>query len=151
MSIALIDTSVFCNIIPVPGFDQNHEEILGELDGFIQSDTTLLLPMAAVIETGNHIAHVPNGHARRKAAQKFCLEVGNAIDGEAPWTPTPFWDVDVLRKWLHEFPDQAMRKVGMGDLSIIKEWERQCALNQARRVFIWTLDGTDLGGYDRKP
>jgi hypothetical protein len=37
----------------------------------------------------------------------------------------------------------------MGDLSMIKEWERQCELHRARRVFIWSLDG-HLAGYDRK-
>lgn len=151
MSIALIDTSVLCNIIPVPGFDQDRDEILSEMERLIDQRTTLLLPMAAVIECGNHIAQLGSGGVRRTAAQRFCEQVGNAIDGKAPWTPTPFWDVDALRKWLHEFPDQAMREVGMGDLSIIKEWERQCALNRARRVFIWSLDGSDLGGYDRKP
>jgi len=44
-----------------------------------------------------------------------------------------------------------MNGAGMGDLSIIKEWERQCALNKARRVFIWSLDGNDLCAYDREP
>lgn len=151
MSIALIDTSVFCNLIKVPGRDQHCEEMLSELARLIELRTTLLLPMTAVIETGNHIAKVSDGSRRRTAAQRFCSEVGKAIDGTAPWTATPFWEVDALRNWLDEFPGQAMRGVGMGDLSIIKEWERQCDLHKARRVFIWSLDGTDLGGYDRKP
>ncbi|KAF0179385.1 MAG: hypothetical protein FD161_1484 [Limisphaerales bacterium] len=151
MSIALIDTSVFCNLLKVPGRDQHCEEMLSELTQLIEQRTTLLLPMTAVIETGNHIAKVSDGGRRRTAALRFCSEVGKAIDGTAPWTATPFWEVVALRNWLDEFPDQAMRGVGMGDLSIIKEWERQCDLHKARRVFIWSLDGTDLGGYDRKP
>lgn len=151
MSIALIDTSVLCNIVPVPGLDQHRGEILSELEHHIRSRTTLLLPLAAVVETGNHIAHVPDGQKRRSSARSFCEELGKAIDGQSPWTPTPFWDVAGLRSWLPEFPDRAMKRIGMGDLSIIKEWERQCAWHPTRRVFIWALDRKDLSGYDRKP
>lgn len=150
MSIALIDTSIFCNIIPVPGFDQSRNEVLEELEELILAGASLLLPMAAVLETGNHIAQCGNGRIRRKTADSFCEQVLNAIDGTAPWTPTPFWEIDALRGWLNEFPGQAMQGAGMGDLSIIKDWERQCALNEARRVYIWSLD-EHLAGYDREP
>jgi len=52
--------------------------------------------------------------------------------------------------WLDEFPDSAMRGVSIGDLTIIKEYERQCELHPTRRVLIWSLDD-DLQGYDRAP
>jgi hypothetical protein len=58
--------------------------------------------------------------------------------------------LEALRHWLPEFPDRATAAIGFGDLSIIKEWERQCALNAARRVFIWSVDG-HFDGYDRTP
>ena len=50
----------------------------------IKARTTLLLPMAAVLETGNHIAQLPNGNVRRSTAKKFCEEVSKAIDGTSP-------------------------------------------------------------------
>ena len=49
-----------------------------------------------------------------------------------------------------DYPDHAMQGAGMGDLSIVKEWERQCDLNRARRVLIWSFD-EHLAGYDREP
>ena len=150
MSVVLIDTSVFCNIVPVPGFDQNKDDVLTEFVDYINGGATLLLPMTAVLETGNHIAQLSNGVQRRKTANTFCKRVMEAIDGNAPWTPTPFWEIDSMKLWLNEFPNEATQGKGMGDLSIIKEWERQCELNQARRVLIWSLDG-DLAGYDREP
>lgn len=151
MSVVLIDTSVFCNIVPVPGRDQNQPEVVAEFEALIQAGTTLLLPMTAVLETGNHIAKMENGAKRRKTAANFCRLVLDAINGNAPWTPTPFWEMDAMENWLDEFPDAAMRGRGMGDLSIIKEWERQCQLNRARRVRIWSLDTKDLDGFDRAP
>lgn len=150
MSIVLMDTSVFCNVIDVPGFNQDRDSVLTELGNLIQRRDTLLLPMAAVLETGNHIAQVAGGGGvRRKVAQRFCDNVSMAIDGTLPWTPTPFWETEDLKGWLSDFPDHAMRGVGMGDLSIIKEWERQCDLFPRRRVTVWSLDG-DLQGYDQK-
>ena len=41
-----------------------------------------------------------------------------------------------------------MRGAGMGDLSIVKAWERTCTQHPHRRVTIWSHD-QDLAGYDR--
>jgi hypothetical protein len=72
-------------------------------------------------------------------------------DSAAPWTISrPLLDPDELGRYLSEFPDHAMRGLTLGDLSIIKEFERQCELHHARRVFIWSLD-QHLGAYDRPP
>ncbi len=150
MSICLIDTSVFCNVIRVPNRDQYHTDVITQLRQLITERTTLLLPMAAVVETGNHIAQNGNGAERRRAAERFVSEVTAAIDGHTPWTPTPFFEMVSIQSWLAEFPDRAMGGLGLGDLTIVKEWERQCALHRGRRVFIWSLDG-HLGVFDRAP
>ena len=149
MSIVLMDTCVFCNVLDVSGFNQHCDSILTEMEGHIRNNHTLLLPMAAVLETGNHIAQLTRGNVRRTVAQRFCDDVSEVIDGASPWTPTPFWEVEQLRTWLSEFTEHAMRGVGLGDLSIIKEWERQCKIFPKRRVTIWSLDG-HLKGYDQK-
>ena len=132
------------------GFNQDRDTVIADLETSIRSGDTLLLPMAAVIETGNHIAHVPDGRVRRQAAERFCEQVAAAIDGTAPWTAMRFWEPEQLRNWLGEFPDRSMHGVGMADLSIIKDWESMCELHRGPRVRIWSLDG-DLQGYDREP
>lgn len=145
-----MDTSVFCNVLDVPGFNQDRDAAFAELETCILNRDTLLLPMAALIETGNHIAHVSVGQLRRQTAERFCKQVGAAIDGTAPWTAMRFWEPEQLRNWLGDFPDRAMRGLGMADLSIIKDWESMCELHRGQRVRIWSLDG-DLQGFDRKP
>jgi hypothetical protein len=149
MTIVLIDTSVFCNIVPVPGRDQNREEVMNKLTDYITDNATLLLPMTAVLETGNHVAQIPNGHKRRATATEFCKQVRDAIQGSAPWTPTPFWEPELLDEWLMEFPQYALGGKGIGDLSIVKEWERQISLNKSRRILIWSFDG-HLASYDKR-
>jgi hypothetical protein len=152
MSIGLVDTSVFCEIIPVPGRSQHRDAILEALEEHIQENVILLLPIATILETGNHIAHIPDGRQRRATAERFVELVRQAlgnIEGPPPWTvPQPLLAPEDLQRYLNEFPDHAMREISLGDLSIIKEYQRQCQLHQVRRVFIWSLDD-HLSAYDR--
>jgi hypothetical protein len=149
-SIILIDTSVFCNILNLPGYNQKEREVYDAYVEHVKNEDTLLLPMAVVLETGNHIAQISNGHERRKRAELFLSQIRDSISGVSPWTPTPFWQNERVLNWLPDFPDFATRQIGMGDLSIIKEWEYQHQLHRHRRVKIWSIDG-DLDGYDYVP
>lgn len=150
-AIGLLDTSIFVAIVGVPTKDDNRAEVLEEMGELIKDGTTLLLPMTAILETGNHIGQNGKGGQKRMAAERFVKLVRQAIQGEAPWSiSNPPFDSVAIDQYLDEFPDSAMRGVGFGDLSIIKEFERHCALNAGRRVFIWTRD-EHLRGYDRPP
>jgi len=140
LTICIVDTSVFCNILDVPAYNQDRAHALSTLERFLDERYTLLLPLAAVFETGNHIAQLADSGARRETALRFVDQVGKAIAGEAPWTPTPFPDQGRLAEWLTEFPDCSMRGIGLADLSIIKELERQRDLHRMRRAFVWAYD-----------
>jgi len=150
MTICLVDTSIFCNLLEVPGRCQHKQGVLLQLEDKIKAGWNLLLPVAAIVETGNHIAHGADGALRRRAAQRFIDQVRQALNGEAPWVVTPIPDAPSWRTWLNDFPDSAMRGLGFADLTIIKEYERQCVLFPARRVLVWSLDG-HLRAYDRRP
>lgn len=150
MTIGVVDTSVFCNILHVPGRSQHSDRAVSELEEYVSSEYSLLLPLATIYESGNHIAQAANGDRRRQVAKRFCTHVRAACTGEAYWSPTPIHAGDDLVEWLSDFPDQAMRGVGMADLSIVKIFEEQCRLHPGRRVFIWSYDD-DLLGYDREP
>jgi hypothetical protein len=153
MSICLIDTSVFCELIAVPNLCKQHQDFLVELRRKVEEDETLLLPMATILETGNHIGQNGNGTSRRQTAQRFVHQVHGAISGQAPFTPTPLFTADELVQWLSEFPDWAQRSdrkgkgSGLGDLSIMKEFNRQCLLHPSRRIYIWSKD-MHLQSYD---
>lgn len=149
MTICIVDTSVFCNILDIQGRNQARDRALSELEAYLEEEHTLLLPLAAVYETGNHIAHLGDGGLRRQTATRFVDEVRKAISGRSPWTPTPIPDKQATLGWLDEFPDHAMREISLADLSIIKEFENQCGLHRMRRVFIWSYDA-DLSAHDRR-
>lgn len=156
MSICLIDTSIFCELIAVPNLCEQPQHFLSELRLKINERETLLLPMATILETGNHIGQNGNGAVRRQTAQRFVKQVHGAIGGQAPFTPTPLFAADELVKWLSEFPDWTLRNdrkgkgSGLGDLSIVKEFDRQRLLHPSRRIYIWSKD-VHLQSYDTHP
>lgn len=147
--VVIVDTGVFLNILNVPAFNQHREEVIERLKGYLQqSNTSLLLPMIAIVEAGNHIAQLSSGGDRRRFAEIFVEQVKKAISGEAPWRAMQLPDTNVIEGWLDEFPDRATGNIGVGDLAIIKDWEARCDLHSGHRVTIWSLD-LALNGYDR--
>lgn len=146
--VRILDTSVLCNILRVPNMDQDGERAAAELRDALRDQDVLLLPVAVIYETGNHIAQNGDGTRRRTVAQAFAELVRKAFDGEIPFTPTPLQNPEEMREWIAAFPDNAMVGMGFGDLSITRVFEQQCELNQGRRVLIWSYD-THLQGYDR--
>ena len=117
MSICLLDTTILCEILEVPKLCRDSTGVLAELDAKVRRRESLLLPMSGILETGNHVGQVGDGRQRREVAKKFILLIQQAIRGEAPFTPTPFFEPDDLLAWLDEFPDWAARGSGFADLS----------------------------------
>ncbi|NEP59306.1 MAG: hypothetical protein F6K31_20205 [Symploca sp. SIO2G7] len=148
--VAIIDTSIFCEFLNIPNMNSSRDKVFNDFQKLVSDDTSFLLPMAAVYETGNHIAQLSDGRNRRRFADFFVKEVKKAIKGDAPWQIMQIPTLEEIDIWLSEFPDLSMREVGMGDLSIIKEWEKAKKRTPFLRVFIWSLD-KDLMGYDHQP
>ena len=152
-SICLIDTSIFLNFLNVPNCNQDRALVL-EDSKIYAADCTLFLPMATIIETGNHIAQNGNGTMRRKTAIHFVAEVKAAFKGEAPWSLTQFLEAKEMLLWIDNFPDLAGKNkapdkyegTSFGDLSIIEEFNKSCRRFPMSEVFIWSLD-SDLNSY----
>ena len=148
-AICLVDTSVFLEILNVPSKATRHQETMEQLRERIdENQEELFLPMATILETGNHIGQNGDGHQRRVCAVRFVKQVTLALEGQSPFKPIRFLQKPELIAWLKDFPDHANRGSGLGDLSIIQDWQRICDQNPNRRVYIWSLDG-HLSSYDR--
>lgn len=147
-AICLVDTSVLVEILRVPGMDSHHAAVVLELEERITRKESLFLPMTTILETGNHIGQHGDGRQRRACAERFVEQVEAALKGQSPFKPISFLKAEQLQAWLAEFPEHAGRGSGLGDLSIIHDWQRICDQNPQRRVTIWSLD-QHLAGYDR--
>lgn len=157
--ICIIDTSVFVNLLNVPGRNNDMERITADYEEYVSSDATFILPMATIIQTGNHIAQNGDGRQRRETAQRFCRVVAASLKNESPYILAPFPQTDEMLIWLEKFPDCAganktAARIGegtsFGDLTIIEEFHKCVARFPMTEVFIWSLDA-DLCGYCHNP
>ena len=129
--VLLIDTSLLCVWLKVPGketagnnkwdFELVNEKILTE----IEKGTTLVLPLATVIETGNHIAQAKtaNSDSKRITSEEFAKIMIAAADEKSPWAAfreqIVLWEAEGLKNLAEKFPNQAVEKTSMGDASIV--------------------------------
>lgn len=157
-SICIIDTSVFLNLLNVPGKNQDKEAVTTSYAEYAELGATFILPMATIIETGNHIAQNGDGGTRRKTAERFCKAVKGAFNGDAPYQPSEFPNSGEVLTWIDNFPEQAganksPKKTGegtsFGDLSIIEEFKKCVNRFSTREVFVWSLD-SDLSSYHQQ-
>lgn len=147
--IVLIDTSVLLNLLPVTGLNQQQAEVDAEFAELAKAGAELLLPFAAVVETGNHIAKVPDGNLRRRHGQELVKLVNQTIASELPWQPIGLPELKDLSMWLADFPAYVQRNKSvhknteggsMGDWLILQDWEQIRRLNPRADVRIWSLD-----------
>ncbi len=129
--VLLIDTSLLCVWLKVPGRETagnnewNFERVEQTIEAEKTKGTTLVLPLAAVIETGNHIAQAKtaNSESKRIAAQKFAEIITYAADETTPWAKfreqIVLWEEEELKQLAAKFPNQAVEKTSMGDASIV--------------------------------
>jgi hypothetical protein len=145
--VTFIDTSVLLEVLKVPGKNQRPVEIAEALRDRVKANESLILPTAAIIETGNHIAQVPGGASRRSLAGHLSDFLKATINDNPPWTLNGArWDADLLNaicdgtRGCPALPDMAMRGVGAGDVSILAEAEAYERRVANVKVSIWTLD-----------
>ena len=57
-AIYIVDTTVFLNILDVPEWNQNRDTVLADFEDRIKAGSRFHLPVAAIIQTGTHIADI---------------------------------------------------------------------------------------------
>ncbi|WP_433945489.1 hypothetical protein [Paenibacillus sp. SN-8-1] len=154
MHVSIIDTSILCNIINIPFRNQNYKVVIDELAA-LQKDKqhTLILPLATIIETGNHIAHIGDGNIRREKAQIMADLIKRTVNDTAPWT---YYGKEFEREELLDISnsvvDHALREIGIGDLSIIQVFKKYKETVPAiGTIRIWSLDNHLKSYYEEMP
>jgi hypothetical protein len=152
MAVVFIDTSVLCNLLRIPGKAQHEEQVRADHLRRSKIGDTFVLPMAAVIETGNHIEQLPEslGHERRRCAQGLVEILRMVADGTAPWALVETdWNLQLLRQFCDggeftpTFEEVATQgTLGGGDLAILIERDRYARRVMGQVVEIWTYDET---------
>lgn len=125
--ILVIDTSILCCLLSIPGkekagdkWDKNRVEKTMEVEK--NTGSHFVLPIASLIETGNHIAQ--SSGDRFNLAKRLTSILTEAINGTTPWVlfteQAPLWEKENLANLANEWPNLASMKLTIGDATIKK-------------------------------
>lgn len=94
-----VDTSILLELLEVPGKSQQPEVVREQLGEMVAAHAQLVLPIATVIETGNHITQLADGGSRRRCAERFVGLLRLTVQGHVPWVlHSVAWDESMLGK-----------------------------------------------------
>ncbi|MFC6549488.1 hypothetical protein [Cohnella cellulosilytica] len=134
--------------------NQNHKEVIEDL-ALLQQDRqqTLILPLATLIETGNHIAHIADGNLRRSRAQTMAELIKRTVNEQAPWS---YYGREFEKEDLLAISDavveHAVMKIGIGDLSIVQVYKKyKDSVIPIASIRIWSLDKHLQSYYEEMP
>ena len=142
MNVRFIDTTVMLNLLEVPDRCSDKELIIKQWKECLEEKDVLIMPIATIIETGNHIAHISQGNVRRNIAGKFAQFLIKTANDEAPWKMYgASFDSKELKYLADNIEDFASRKIGIGDMSIIYAYEQyRDTVPAVGTIMIWSTD-----------
>jgi len=157
-SVLIFDTDILCVWLKIPGFDScgpdpdrwDFSKIDGEINTALESQFTLVLPLATIIETGNHIAHA--AQLRRERALDLADLMGKAANETSPWAAfteqADLWSGENLGKLAGVWPDLAAGGLSIGDATVKDVAEYYSAMG----FYVRLLSGdTLLAAYEPPP
>lgn len=127
--VLVVDTSIICCWLGVPGketcgpmtdrWDRRRAE--QTITAETKIGTTIVLPLATIIETGNHIAQASS--TRFELAQKLADIIRLAADKTTPWAAfsdqDSLWTPEALKRLADEWPEKAAQQLSLGDATIV--------------------------------
>ncbi|MBN1929819.1 MAG: hypothetical protein JW764_09800 [Chlorobiaceae bacterium] len=137
--VLILDTSILCVWLEVPGKEScgsdgdrwDKSRVDEKIRKEEQAKTTFLLPIASIIETGNHIAQA--SHSRRECAQSLSDVIVLSAQEQSPWAAfsehTALWSPEKLEQLAKDWPEMANRRMSMGDMTIRNVAELYAQMN----------------------
>lgn len=124
-----MDTSILCVWLRVPGKETcgpdhsrwTYQSVKEKIDYEIANGATLILPLASIIETGNHIAQSRGD--KHQIVNKFVDYIEKALDGDVPWAAfteqSGLIAGDTLKQTLVTWKETALTGQSLGDALIV--------------------------------
>lgn len=127
-SVLILDTDMLCVWLKISGFNScgsddnrwDYAKVDKEIQVAISLEYTLVLPLATIIETGNHIAHATE--MRMERGRDLAELIRKAADETSPWAAfteqAELWSSENLKKLADAWPALAAIKLTIGDATI---------------------------------
>ena len=148
--VLILDTSILCVWLDVPGMETcgsdsdrwDRDRVDQKISEEIAAKTTFVLPMATLIETGNHIAQA--SHSRWERANALAEIIRKSAQDLEPWAAfsrqSDLWSSEGLEKLADSWPTLASQCISIGDATIKDVAEYYAKLTKVVEVEILTGD-----------
>lgn len=126
--VLILDTSILCVWLDVPNMADcgpvndkwDHQRIADKIEAEERDSTIFVLPLASIIETGNHIAQ--SNHSRRERGESLADLMKKSANQETPWAAfseqSVLWSPEKLIVLANTWPTLATQKLSLGDATI---------------------------------
>lgn len=126
--VLIFDTSILCCWLEVPGKttcgSKDEQWNKSRIDEFIdkeqRADSTFVLPVASIIETGNHIAQTKGD--RFTLATQLAEKLRDTANETSPWAAfehqVELWNKKSMNRLADAWPELAKQGLGIGDATI---------------------------------
>ena len=127
--VLIFDTSVLCVWLRVPGKETcgpednrlNYDMVNAKIEEEKSQGTTFVLPIASIIETGNHIAHSTGD--RYVVGHAFADIISATADQISPWAAfteqSEVWKKENLKVLAQRWKESVISGQSLGDASIV--------------------------------
>lgn len=127
--VLVIDTSMLCVWLKVAGKETcgtnddrwDYDRVKAIIDEETKSQTLFVLPMAAIVETGNHVAHA-NGD-KYSMVNALCDVIIKTAEETSPWAAfteqSHLWSKDGLKSLAERWRTTGVTGQSIGDASIV--------------------------------
>ncbi len=143
--VLILDTSILCVWLKVPGKETcgsgasciDFNKVDQEIKSAVEMNYTLVLPLASIIETGNHIAQASQWrHERAIALTELMVK---AADEASPWAAFNdqqlLWSPDSLKRLASKWPNLAAQKLSIGDATISEVAEHYAKMGNMVEIY----------------
>ncbi len=129
MKVLILDTSILNVWLDVPGMSPvgpkddkwDQKRVSEKISSEMENGTLFVLPLAAIIETGNHITHASGNIF--PFVNKFADFLIQTAEGRSPWaaftSQNSLWTGEGLRSLAERWRKTAMSGQSIGDASIV--------------------------------
>ena len=127
--VLIFDTSVLCVWLKVPGKETcgskenrlTFDMVNAKIEEEKSQGTTFVLPIASIIETGNHIAHSTGD--RHEVGYAFADIISATADQISPWAAfteqSELWKKENLKVLAERWKESVISGQSLGDASIV--------------------------------
>ena len=158
--VLILDTSILCVWLNIPGMNRiekkgevaiERSDVESKIKEEIDDGTRIVLPLASVIECGNHITQI-KGHDPKVYVDTFADFILKSIHGTEPWdiftNQNELFDEVKFSELVEKWRSLAISGISMGDASILQVAELYASKNFTAEIF---TGDTGLKSYEPAP